>query len=292
MPSSVLERAHEFLAREDRQLDRMLSELSTSRAALEQERRQAEVLREQTEGARDEYRRKIAALQERREKLYRSLRDDLDRSFRDARSQIAAVIRDLQRGGSARHAARAREHLADIAEKTKRVEQESGLSPAPAEAALPLDWHSARPGDRVRVAGGGVGVLQTLPDRRGRVTVGMGSARISVPRERVGRAEASQAPKPTPPVETTRQSSDPDDSGAGHCDLRGLRVDEAQDRLLAALDRAAAARRPELCIVHGFGTGALRKAVRELLASSRYVTRIEGAPPDRGGDGATLAHLE
>ena len=77
----------------------------------------------------------------------------------------------------------------------------------------------------------------------------------------------------------------------GRCDLRGLRVDEALDRLLAALDRAAAARLPQLLVVHGLGTGALRRAAREMLSSSRYVTRVEGASPDRGGDGATIAHL-
>jgi DNA mismatch repair protein MutS2 len=293
MPSAVLERAQQFLAREDRQLDRMLAELATSRAALEQERRQAEQLREQTEGARDEYRRKIAALQERREKLYRSLRDDLDRSFRDARAQIAAVIRDLQRGGSARDAVRARERLEGIAEAARRSEEQAGLTPEAPEAIAPVDWQSARAGDPVRVAGGGVGVLQALPDKRGRVAVQIGGARLSVPRERVGRAEPAELPKARPPSQPAAPAREPDGEGqdAGRCDLRGLRVDEARDRLLAALDRAMAAGRPELCIVHGIGTGALRKAVRELLASSPYVARSEDAPPDRGGDGATLARL-
>lgn len=288
MPRSVLERADQVLAREDRQLDRMLAELASSRAALERERRQAEELREQSEEARDEYRRKLAALQERREKLYASLRRDLDQSFREARSQIAEVIRELQRGGRAQDAARARERLADIAARTEQAERQSGLE-APAPALEPVDWQRARPGDPVRVAGGGVGVLHTLPDRRGRVDVGMGSARISVPIERVGRAEAAAAPRREPSVSLPEPAGDP---GAGHCDLRGLRVDEARDALLVALDRAARDRRPELCIVHGLGTGALRQAVRELLADTSYVLRVEDAPPERGGDGATIAVLE
>jgi DNA mismatch repair protein MutS2 len=291
MPRAVLERAHQVLAREDRQLDRMLAELATSRAALERERQQAEQLREQSENARDEYRRKLASLQQRREKLYRSLRDDLDRSFREARSQIAAVIRDLQRGGGAREAARARERLADIAAEARRIEEQAGVSAAPEPALEPLDWPSARPGDPVRVAGGGVGVLRSLPDRRGRVDVGMGSARLSIPVERVGRADPPEPTRPAPGVALPAPAEAPDPGEIGRCDLRGLRVDEARDRLLAALDRAAAARRPELCIVHGVGTGALRRAVRELLAGSRYVAGVEDAPPGRGGDGATIARL-
>jgi DNA mismatch repair protein MutS2 len=45
-------------------------------------------------------------------------------------------------------------------------------------------------------------------------------------------------------------------------------------------------------IVHGLGTGALRKAIREHLRDSPYVTRFESADPREGGDGVTVALLE
>jgi DNA mismatch repair protein MutS2 len=219
------------------------------------------------------------------------MRDDLDRGFKDAHARIAAVIRDLQRGGTARDAAHAREHLAQIADETRRTEEKSGLSPRADEALDPIDWRTAKPGDPVRVAGSGNGVLRALPDRRGRVALSFGSARVTVPMERVGRAPAApKTPRPQPAVSVTNADREPGGE-AGRCDLRGKRVDEAIDDLLAALDRAAGAGRARLVVVHGLGTGALRKAVREHLADSAYVARFEGAPPDEGGDGATIAHL-
>jgi DNA mismatch repair protein MutS2 len=284
----VLERAHRFLAREDRQLDRLLSELATSRAALEHEQSVAVKLREETEATRDEYRRKLSALQERRDKLYRALREDLDRSFKDARTQIAAVIRDLQRGGSARDAAQARERIEAIQAKTTRAEEEAGVVPLATETLVPIDWQKARAGDPVAIAGGGSGVLQALPDKRGRVVLTVGSARMVLPAEKVGRADRSQPkPRSRPALSPEREH----DEGAGHCDLRGLRVDEALDQLVAALDRATAASHPRLLVVHGLGTGALRNAVRETLRSSVYVARFEPASQDEGGDGATVAVL-
>ena len=69
--------------------------------------------------------------------------------------------------------------------------------------------------------------------------------------------------------------SEPRDGGPARCDLRGLRVDEALDRLAAALDDALARDCAELCIVHGVGTGALLRAVRAHLRESPYVTRFE-----------------
>ncbi|MGH0031840.1 MAG: endonuclease MutS2 [Myxococcota bacterium] len=285
----VLDRAHRFLEREDRQLDRMLSELATSRAALEQEQRVAVRLRKQTESARDEYRRKLAALQERRDKLYRALRDELDESFRDARAQIAAVIRDLQKGGRAQDAARARERLEKIQDRAKQAEDEVGAPREPSPL-VPMDWQHARAGDAVQIAGGGAGLLQALPDKRGRVVVSVGGARITVPAERVGRGSAAASSPKAPKPRVALPAPEPD-AGDGRCDLRGLRVDEALDQLAEALDRATAGARARLLVVHGIGTGALRRAVREALRASRYVKDVEPAAPDEGGDGATVAVL-
>jgi DNA mismatch repair protein MutS2 len=149
----------------------------------------------------------------------------------------------------------------------------------------------------VEIAGAGRGVLEALPDRRGRVSVRVGGARLLVPRERVRAAPAQGAASPR--LERVRISVEPAPpapgsaapSEAGRCDLRGLRVDEVEDRLVEALDRAASAGRSSLFIVHGLGSGALRNAVREHLKQSPYVAELAAAPSDEGGDGVTIAKL-
>ena len=289
--SDVLARANQFLDREDRVLDRMLHELATSRASLESEQREAARLREESEAVRAEYRHKLEKLSQRRDELYRAMRQDLDAQFKDAHAQIAAVIRDLQRGGptTAQDAAHARERLVSLAERQHSAEEASGLVADPAELLLPIDWNTARAGDPVKLAGGSVGVLQALPDRRGRVAVTVGSMRMVVPVERVGCPEPGQAvakPAARPP-----QPARSGGGGTERCDLRGQRVDEALDALGAALDRAASGGRDRLLVIHGLGTGALRKAVREHLAASPYVARLEPAEPGEGGDGASVAYL-
>jgi DNA mismatch repair protein MutS2 len=71
-----------------------------------------------------------------------------------------------------------------------------------------------------------------------------------------------------------------------------LRVEEALDRAIFALDRAASAGRSRVILIHGVGTGALRDAVREYLAESPYVERFAPGEPSEGGEGVTLAILE
>lgn len=304
--ANVLDRARALLDREDRRLDRLLAELSASRVTLETEHREARRLREESEAARAEYRGKLEQLQARRDDLYRRMRHDLDAAFKDAHGQVAAVIRDLQRGAgtaaTARDAAHARERLAALAERAREAEVAAGVAPsAPPDAFAPADLSRLVPGDAVRIRGGGSALLVSLPDRRGRAMVQIGSARVQVPADQLGAAPEERRDAP-PAARSRSRRRDPvaqapaAADGALHAigrrlDLRGLRVEEAVDRMDAALDAALAEGESALVVIHGLGTGALRDAVRRHLSASPYVARHAAAEPSDGGDGVTLVRL-
>ena len=288
MRHQILERANALLERDDRRLDRMLAELSASRLMLERERAEAARLREESEEARNEYRSKLERLQARRAKLFEEMRKDLERGFRDAHTQVASVIRDLQRGGRAQDAAHARERLIALEERTRATEAELRGGEEELEPMTPVDWTRTRPGDPVLVPGGRRGTLRSLPDRRGRVSVQIGHAKLELPADRISAAEGEAEARRPPPVQIALREA----SGfTTRCDLRGLRVDEALDRVASALDDAAASGAHRLMIVHGLGTGALRKAIHQHLRDSPYVARFEAADPREGGDGVTVAML-
>jgi len=300
LPRGVLDRANELLERQDRRLERTLATLNESRLALERERREAAELRAESAVERDTLRGKLEQLQLKRDRLYDELRAELEASFRNAHEQIAGVIRALQRGaGSARNAEHARQQLLAIEHKQRvsaGLERRSGQN----SELRPIDWHRARAGQRVALARGGEATLLTLPDRRGRASVQVGSARMWIPAEQIGAvtstgAEASvvlgAAHREVARVRVERHSERETPSG-GEIDLRGLRVDEAVDRLAEQLDRAAGDQAFSLRIVHGVGTGALRRAIRENLAASPYVEHFAAAAPETGGEGVTEVTLK
>ncbi|HKI86943.1 MAG TPA: Smr/MutS family protein, partial [Thermoanaerobaculia bacterium] len=74
-------------------------------------------------------------------------------------------------------------------------------------------------------------------------------------------------------------------------DLHGERVEEALERLERYLDRALLASYSEVRIVHGHGTGRLRRAVRTRLKSHPAVSSFRPGEPNEGGDGATVVRL-
>jgi DNA mismatch repair protein MutS2 len=75
-------------------------------------------------------------------------------------------------------------------------------------------------------------------------------------------------------------------------DLRGYRAAEIEAMLEEYLENAYRSGMPFVRIIHGKGTGALRKVVRDLLAQHPVVASYESAPANQGGDGATVALLK
>ena len=74
-------------------------------------------------------------------------------------------------------------------------------------------------------------------------------------------------------------------------DLHRMTVAQALDAVERHLVRNYAARSPWVVIVHGRGTGALRDAIQDALSHDKRVKRFNFAPPNMGGDGATIAEL-
>ena len=75
-------------------------------------------------------------------------------------------------------------------------------------------------------------------------------------------------------------------------DLRGQRYDEAMTNLDRYIDSVLLAGLDVVTIIHGIGTGAIRKGVWQYLKASRHVKSFNYAPANEGGNGATIVHLK
>lgn len=292
-----------------RELESLLAEAASARAAAEDEREAARAARARAEEAEraaaqrgQELERRLARSRERAEQERRAARERAEAELAAAARELAGLRREIAaaRKEEARRTAAAQAPVAPAAgeherRRDRRLGEATRRAARAREALVPADVAADVPeGPPPEV---GDHVVDTLTGVRGRVValrggraeVQGGSARMRVPVERLRvdaaaaraaeRREPPAAPAPVgPPV-------------SADVDVRGRRAEETRAELRARVDGAAVAGVDRLRVIHGHGTGALRSVVREELARHPLVARAEPAPPDEGGDGATIAHL-
>lgn len=271
LPEEIVDLAQRYLLQGGADANTLYDRLNE--LALEREQ---ELARLNKERARLEERRKTLA--ERFEKERRKLLDDL-------RGQARDLLRQIEAGKLGRKQA-----LKELAETRRAVEK---LGPVPSgEESAPQrgpTWEDVKIGDRVRLGDWDrPGLVREKDEKRRALKVDMGGVSLWSAFEDVTvLAPAAQAPAPRP------VTSPPSQGGpALVLDLRGLRAEEALAELAAFLDRAILRGVREVEIVHGRGTGALRREVHAFLKDCPEVATFALAPEDRGGDGMTMAELK
>jgi len=278
--------------------------ISTTHASLEETLaaiRRAEAERTEALATASEERHAARAERERAEVGTSRARREAARILSDARRAADDLLADAERGvAEAQRAARTSDPaaLGVAGERTARRRARIAAAPPPPEL---MDAESEpegqpRPQPRVGLWGrsrtlGQTGRIASISGRTGRVTLDADGARLVVPGDDV---EVVEEPGATPPARDPAAEELARRAAAElppRLDLRGERVEAALERLAAHLDQALLAGADQVVIVHGAGTGALRRAIREYLADHPRVRSQRSGRRGEGGDGATVAEL-
>lgn len=289
MPEVVLSRARELLPRTTLDRERLLLELD-----MERERVAAERLA--LEGERAEQAETLAALAEEEQRRQKAERVRFDNEIRALSEQVRAARAEIQQargqvraGGSSRAELRGIERTVSRAAAQVAVGGPLSAAPRPPEPERVVNVADLAVGTRVRLRSTGtIGTVIEKP-QRGLVQVRVGSVRIS---QRVEELESAPS-RPRAPTERLRSRGASVATQAlrtteNTLDLRGVRVEDAAERIDAFLDRMLGEGEGVGFVLHGHGTGALRSAVREHLVGSSYVERSRAAEPEEGGEAFTI----
>lgn len=290
---ALLARAHELLPRDALERERVIHELTREREHLDAERRALAERAQQLEVH-------TVALREAREEQQAEARASIEREARELLKELRAARGELAdaraRVKSARVSAKElREAEASASRAAREVNAATAfLRPEPARMPLAraLDPAQLVPGARVIIrANGAVATVLERPSR-GEVALRLGALRV---RERVDALDAAPAAaKPVAAAKPRRTITSATARAAAQrtrdntLDIRGLRVEDAPERLDAFIDHMLGEGVPVGFVLHGHGTGALRARVREHLAECSYVEHVRAAEADEGGDAFTV----
>lgn len=282
LPAAWLDRAAELLGDEQLELRRMLEEISSLRSELATERSELAAARRRAEQGLAEIEREKLEIEGEKKRVGRRLKQELE-AFRE---QVTAKLRDeaeamraeLETGRRKRVAAKAAGRL--FADAPELVTEEPEVT-APPEV-----------GGRVKHRSlGWEGVVERLAKGRAEVVVSGKRLRCAVD-ELVSLGAASGKAEKRRRRTAKRPAAD-ELAGGGERELHllGRQVEESLEEIDRFLDRALLDDEAAVRIVHGHGTGRLRKAVREHLRRHPAVDSFRPGGRDEGGDGATVVAL-
>ena len=293
MPHDVLEDAQSMMDPRRAEAENILQQLQREREEVSRIRQEAETAGIEAEAARRDLQSKLSNVTRAQEDMIEKARLELRRETDEIRRSLRQIVGKARNDNDLATAQRA------IGRIRNQFSDPTWLPVAPPPDAKPTDSpDSNRPlevGDQVEIKGLDVNATVVGMAEDGVVELKMGNARIELNKRQLRRVSSPGASGKSPDnsddapgvtVDTVKTAEN-----TGEIDVRGTRVYEAEELVKQFVDNASLQGMTSIRIIHGTGTGALREAVRELLAKHSLVASFSAATRDRGGNGATLVDL-
>jgi DNA mismatch repair protein MutS2 len=286
MPERIIDTAREQIAPEQVELENLLGQLQRERDEAASARRAERLAAQEAQQIRDQLARRLDEVEATREEMLASARQELEDEVASARERLREATRRLSRPQPQELPA-AQEAVAAAEEQIKKFRRRASRrrreEPGPRIEEL-------RAGDQVWMRGlAQPGEALSAADDRGEIEVQFGALRTRVKVDQIARVVRQTPPQHRVSVRVT--DAGPAPSPGMSIEVRGQRVEEAMPRVEEYIDSAFRAGLPYVRIVHGKGTGTLRRVVREYLSGNPLVTTFETAEARDGGEGVTVAHL-
>ena len=296
LPHEIIQKAAERIDAENVRFEDVLTRLDEQRQAMEKERDEARKLRREMEDSAKVAREYREKLEKERAKAVEKAQAEARAILDEARDTADRVFRELNEMKRRQRKEEDWQTVNDERAALKRSlnEAEGKLGRRPEEP-VPPPTRPARTGDTVElVKMGGTQAAVLTVNKDGSLQLQAGILKISARQEEVRVVEEAGATARKQAVNIAQRAEHQLRSlGASpEVDLRGMMTDEAIGALDIFLDNAVMGKLNQVTIIHGKGTGAVRKAVREHLRRSRYVKTFRPGRYGEGEDGVTVVELK
>lgn len=294
LPLSIIDRAKEQISQEDETFEDVLSSLEESRKTIESEREELASYKEEIKTLKEQLEEKQDKLDQRKERIITEANEEAHRILREAKDYADQTMRIFNKAGKDSMSAKELEkHRSDLRKKMDKAGKKVALK-TPQKQKSTLRPQDLSLGDSVKVMSLNVkGTVSSKPDSKGMLFVQMGILRSKV---HISDLQLIDEPVITGPALSR--------TGAGkikmnksasvrtEINLLGKTVDEAVSELDKYLDDAYLAHLSSVRIVHGKGTGALRKGVHNYLKRLKYVQDFHLAEFGEGDAGVTIVEFK
>ncbi|MCL2421601.1 MAG: Smr/MutS family protein, partial [Defluviitaleaceae bacterium] len=294
LPEHIIDHARGVLSSEDIRFEDMITDLEISKKTVIMEKDRAEQYRREAENMRKQVETQQEKLKNQREKIINDARAEALNLVREAKDQADAMFKTLQRqlrGAEQREIEATRQAMRD---QLSGMEQEMADALGEKKILRPLP-EKLEKGDKVYVHSlNQTGIVVAPPEGTATdVMVQAGIMKIKVKLEDLS-LDKSVEKKPKGPNMSPSKSVKAGKAQhiSPEIDLRGLMVQEGTEKAGKYLDDAYSASLGQVTIIHGKGTGALRKAIHEQLKKHPHIKNYRLGTFGEGEDGVTIVELK
>ena len=296
LPDYIIKDASARMDADDVQFEDLLSDLEHSRITIEKERAEINAYKQEIQQLKDELKTKSDRLDERRDKILRKANEEAAAILKDAKEYADQTIKTMNKHGMT--VKELEKQRSAIRDKMNKRQEKLSVQAAKPKSHKAHDISEFKVGTHVRVLSMNlIGTVTAPPSPKGEITVQMGSlstkTKINNLEILVGYKdpeEAKKAPKGAGGSGKIKMSKAA--SISHEINLLGLTVDEAVAKLDKYLDDAYISRIPQVRIVHGKGTGALRNGVTAYLRGVPYIKSFRLGEIGEGDTGVTIVDFK
>ncbi|MCO5444212.1 endonuclease MutS2 [Enterococcus faecalis] len=290
LDNSIIEAAKQIMDGESQDLNEMIEDLENRRKMAETEYLEARHYVDESAALHKELKEAYQVFFEEREKELQKARKEANKIIAEAEENAETIISDIrkmqlesgQQGGVKEH------QLIDAKTQLSRLHHEETKLAKNKVLKKAKEQKKLKAGDEVIVNTYGQRGILLKDNGKGQWQVQLGILKMNVSEEDMTPVAPQKEAKPRV---TTIRSAESSHVGT-QLDLRGKRYEEALAEVDQYIDAAILAGYPQVTIVHGKGTGALRTGITEFLKNHRSVKSYEFAPQNQGGNGATVVKFQ
>ncbi len=294
----IIEHAQELVSSENIRFEDVVDRLEQSRAKMEREQDEARRIREQANRELEKAQKLKEDIQTLRQKELEDAKGQAMRITEQAKREAYQLLNDLDM--LKKQQAKERD-AAEMARRARAViKKDLNAIDSAADPIVSFDadedYTLPRPlkiGDTVIIADiGNEATVVTLKDKKGLVTVQMGTMKTRVKEDNLRLIEKKKSAEKKRTAVTGKMESRMNMAAKTSVDLRGMNVEEGIMELDRYIDHALRMGINEFTVIHGKGTGVLRSAVREYLKKSKYVKTSRLGTFGEGEDGVSIVTLK
>ncbi len=301
--AEIIERARALLTPESREAADLIAYLHRSRDDLDRMQKQMAEERHALEEERKQLRTEWVERQQKRIKELEAQFAEMQKRFDENVARVVEAVKERELRAQMEKTARrkmqdvrgeARDELnAAVVQTISESQSDLGVNAASMEA---VSRDRLQPGAKIRVRGFSRPVLLRRVDGSS-AEIEAGPLRMKVALDEItgveGAAAAAKSSSPAAKLQSVTVTSQRGEAGvADEINVIGMTVEEATDRLDKFLDDAALAHKARIRVIHGHGTGALRKGIGEFLASHPLVEKHSFETEEHGGKAITVVELQ